>query len=127
ELEPVKSSLCPDRNACPEVEGVGDEVRIREAGAPVVLKKGEENVLVGLIQGGRLSKLRAGRGAATEASPARPGLRFGPEVADGQREAASTAPGRLDGRERSLGSVFERRRGVVVEIGGGHRRVRSCG
>ena len=66
ELEPVKSSLCPDRNACPEVEGVGDEVRIREAGAPVVLKKGEENVLVDLIQGGRLSKLRAGRGRRDE-------------------------------------------------------------
>jgi len=42
---------------CPEVEMVGDEVRIGEAGNLAVLKKDEWNILVDLIQTGQLSKL----------------------------------------------------------------------
>jgi len=42
---------------CPEVEVVGDEVRIGEAGNLAVLKKDEWNVLVDLIQTGQLSKV----------------------------------------------------------------------
>jgi hypothetical protein len=46
-----------DPNLCPEVEIVGDEFRIGEAGKLAVLKKDEWNVLVDLIQSGQLSKL----------------------------------------------------------------------
>ena len=56
-MEPVKMSLCPACGACPEVEVLGDEVRIGEAGNLVVLKRGEWNVLVDLIQCGQLPKL----------------------------------------------------------------------
>jgi len=44
-------------NNCPEVEVVGDEVRIGEAGNLTVLKKDEWNVLVELIQSGQLAKM----------------------------------------------------------------------
>jgi len=44
-------------NNCPEVEVVGDEVRIGEAGNLAVLKKDEWNVLVELIQAGQLAKI----------------------------------------------------------------------
>jgi len=44
-------------NNCPEVEIVGDEVRIGEAGNLTVLKKDEWNVLVELIQSGQLAKM----------------------------------------------------------------------
>jgi len=44
-------------NNCPEVEVVGDEVRIGEAGNLTVLKKDEWNVLVELIQSGQLAKI----------------------------------------------------------------------
>lgn len=50
-------SLCPACTACPEVEIVGDEVRIGEVGNLAVLKKDEWNVLVDLIQTGQLSSL----------------------------------------------------------------------
>jgi hypothetical protein len=50
-------SLCPGCSACPEVEVAGDEVRIGEAGNLAVLKKDEWNILVELIQSGRLAKL----------------------------------------------------------------------
>ena len=53
----VKMSLCPACSACPEVEIAGDEVRIGEAGNIAVLKKDEWNVLVGLIESGRLTRL----------------------------------------------------------------------
>ncbi len=53
----MKMSLCPMCNNCPEVEVVGDEVRIGEAGNLAVLKKDEWNVLVDLIQTGQLSKM----------------------------------------------------------------------
>lgn len=56
-MEPVKMSLCPACGACPEVEVLGDEVRIGEAGNLAVLKKAEWNVLVDLIQTARLSKI----------------------------------------------------------------------
>ena len=56
-MEHVTMSLCPACTACPEVEVLGDEVRIGEAGNLAVLKKDEWNVLVDLIQSGQLSKL----------------------------------------------------------------------
>jgi hypothetical protein len=56
-MESLKMSLCPACTACPEVEVQGDEVRIGEAANLAVLKKDEWNVLVDLIQAGRLTKL----------------------------------------------------------------------
>ena len=53
----MKMSLCQMCNNCPEVEIVGDEVRIGEAGNLTVLKKDEWNVLVELIQSGQLAKM----------------------------------------------------------------------
>lgn len=53
----LKLSLCPACTACPEVEIAGDEVRIGEVGNLAVLKKDEWNVLVDLIQSGRLAKV----------------------------------------------------------------------
>ena len=53
----VKMSLCPACTACPEVEIVGDEVWIGEAGNLAVLKKDEWNVLVDLIRTGQLAAL----------------------------------------------------------------------
>jgi hypothetical protein len=55
-MEHMKMSLCPACTACPEVEITGDEVRIGEAGHLAVLQKDEWNVLVDLIQSGRLTK-----------------------------------------------------------------------
>lgn len=56
-METTKMSLCPNCIACPEIEVLGDEVRIGEAGNLAVLKKDEWNVLVDLIQSGRLTKV----------------------------------------------------------------------
>ncbi len=56
-MEKTTMSLCPACTTCPEVEVLGDEVRIGEAGNLAVLKKDEWNVLVDLIQSGQLSKL----------------------------------------------------------------------
>jgi len=56
-METLKMSLCPACSACPEVEILGDEVRIGEAGNLAVLRKDEWNVLVDLIQSGQLSKI----------------------------------------------------------------------
>jgi hypothetical protein len=56
-MENLKISLCPACSACPEVEIMGDEVRIGETGNLAVLKKNEWNVLVDLIQSGQLTKL----------------------------------------------------------------------
>ncbi len=56
-MESMKMSLCPACSACPEVEIVGDEVRIGEAGNLAVLRKDEWNVLVELIHAGRLTRL----------------------------------------------------------------------
>ena len=56
-MESLKMSLCPACSACPEVEIAGDEVRIGEAGNLAVLKKDEWNVLVELIESGRLTKV----------------------------------------------------------------------
>ena len=56
-MEHTKVSLCPACGACPEVEVLGDEVRIGEAGNLAVLKKEEWNVLVELIRSGQLSRL----------------------------------------------------------------------
>jgi hypothetical protein len=56
-MENLKISLCPACSACPEVEIMGDEVRIGETGNLAVLKKNEWNVLVDLIQSGQLTKV----------------------------------------------------------------------
>lgn len=57
-MEKQKVLLCPAGcGACPEVDIVGDEVRIGEAGNLAVLKKDEWNILVDLIQSGQLSKV----------------------------------------------------------------------
>jgi hypothetical protein len=56
-MNTIKMSLCPACTACPEVEIVGGEVRIGEAGNLAVLKKDEWNVLVELIQSGQLSRV----------------------------------------------------------------------
>ena len=56
-MDSLKVSLCPACTACPEVEIVGDEVRIGETGNLALLKRDEWNVLVDLIQSGQLSKL----------------------------------------------------------------------
>jgi hypothetical protein len=50
-------SLCPMCDQCPEVEVVGDEVRIGEEGNLAVLKKDEWNILVDLIKSGQLTSL----------------------------------------------------------------------
>ena len=56
-MERVKMSLCPACDACPGVEVAGDAVRIGETGNEVVLTKDEWNVLVAMIQSGRLARL----------------------------------------------------------------------
>jgi hypothetical protein len=56
-MENVRLSLCPMCDHCPEIEIVGGEVRIGEAGNLVVLKKDEWNVLVYLVQSGQLAQL----------------------------------------------------------------------
>jgi hypothetical protein len=54
----MKITLCPlVCGACPDVEIVGDEVRIGEDGNLAILKKDEWNELVDLIQSGKLSKV----------------------------------------------------------------------
>jgi hypothetical protein len=50
-------SLCPSCDHCPEVVIDGDHVRIGEAPNTTVLKKEEWNILVDLIQSGRLGRL----------------------------------------------------------------------
>lgn len=57
-MESHKMSLCPAGcGACPDVEIVGEEVRIGELGNLVVLKKDEWNLLVDLIGAGQLGKI----------------------------------------------------------------------
>jgi len=56
-MERITVSLCPACGHCPEVDVRSDEVRIGEAGNLAVLTKDEWNVLVELIQTGRLTRL----------------------------------------------------------------------
>lgn len=57
-MENFKVTLCPAGcGQCPDVEIVGDEVRIGEAGNLALLKKDEWNLLVDLIQSGELTKI----------------------------------------------------------------------
>ena len=56
-MKSLKMSLCPACTACPEVEIVGDEVRIGEVGNLAVLKRDEWNVLVELIASGQLTRV----------------------------------------------------------------------
>lgn len=56
-METTKVSLCPACTACPEVEMAGDKVRIGETGNLAILNKEEWNVLVELIQSGRLGRI----------------------------------------------------------------------
>jgi hypothetical protein len=50
-------SLCPFCDHCPEVVIDGDQVRIGEASNTTVLNREEWNILVDLIQSGRLGRL----------------------------------------------------------------------
>jgi hypothetical protein len=50
-------SLCPSCDHCPEVVIEGDWVRIGEDSNTTILKKEEWNVLVELIESGRLGRL----------------------------------------------------------------------
>ena len=52
-----KHSLCPECTACPEVVIDDNQVRIGEDANVAILKREEWNVLVDLIQSGRLSKI----------------------------------------------------------------------
>jgi hypothetical protein len=57
-LDNRKVLLCPAGcGECPEVEFTGDQVRIGEAGNLAVLTNAEWNVLVDLIQSGKLSRV----------------------------------------------------------------------
>jgi hypothetical protein len=56
-MKTVKMSLCPACTACPEVEIIGDEVRIGEDNNLAILKRDEWNVLVDLVLSGQLSKI----------------------------------------------------------------------
>ncbi len=57
-MENLKMSLCPAGcGACPDVDIVGEEVRIGELGNLAVLKKDEWNLLVDLIESGQLKKI----------------------------------------------------------------------
>jgi hypothetical protein len=57
-MDNMKVTLCPAGcGECPDVEIIGDEVRVGETGNLAVLEKDEWNVLVDLIQSGRLTKL----------------------------------------------------------------------
>ena len=56
-MDAMKMSLCPSCTFCPEVEIVGDEVKIGEAGNLAVLKKDEWNVLVDRIRSGQLGRI----------------------------------------------------------------------
>lgn len=57
-MENLKMTLCPAGcGACPDVEIVGDEVRIGENGNLAVLKKAEWNLLVDLIESRQLTKI----------------------------------------------------------------------
>jgi hypothetical protein len=56
-MEKHAVSLCPSCDHCPEVVIEGDRVRIGEDANTAVLRKEEWNVLVDLIQAGRLGRL----------------------------------------------------------------------
>jgi len=57
-MDSLKITLCPAGcGQCPDVEIVGDEVRIGETGNLVMLKKDEWNLLVDLILSGQLPKV----------------------------------------------------------------------
>lgn len=56
-MERATFSLCPGCTSCPEVEIAGDQARIGEAGNLAVLNKDEWNVLIDLIQSGRLTRI----------------------------------------------------------------------
>ena len=50
-------SLCPNCSHCPEVVIEGDTISIGEARNLTVLKKDEWNILVDLIQSGRIGRV----------------------------------------------------------------------
>jgi len=57
-MENYKVTLCPAGcGMCPDVEIVGEEVRIGEAGTLAVLKKDEWNLLVDMVRSGQLTKI----------------------------------------------------------------------
>jgi len=56
-MERIAATLCPNCTLCPEVVIEGQTIRIGEGANTVVLQKAEWNVLVGLIQSGRLGRV----------------------------------------------------------------------
>ena len=56
-MEKVVMSLCTECEHCPEVVIDGDTISIGEAPNLTVLKKGEWNVLVDLIQSGQIGRV----------------------------------------------------------------------
>ena len=56
-MEKLVMSLCPSCSHCPEVAIEGGTVSIGEAPNITVLKKDEWNVLVDLVQSGKIGKL----------------------------------------------------------------------
>ena len=56
-MEVTRMSLCPSCDQCPEVEIAGDTVKIGETGNLAVLRRDEWNVLVDLVQSGKLTTL----------------------------------------------------------------------
>jgi hypothetical protein len=57
-MDSFKITLCPAGcGQCPDVEIVGEEVRIGETGNLVALKKDEWNLLVDLVLSGQLPKV----------------------------------------------------------------------
>ncbi len=72
-MENVKILLCPAGcGECPEVEIADDEVRIGETGNLAVLKRDEWNILVDLIQSGKLTKSERPAGQSAVSSVLRP-------------------------------------------------------
>jgi hypothetical protein len=56
-MEPIKFSLCPDCDHCPEVAIEADGVKIGEAENMVRLRHTEWNQLVALIRKGQLGTI----------------------------------------------------------------------
>jgi len=89
----------PGLRPCPEIDVCGDDVRTR------ALERRGWNILVDLIEGGRLSKRRPtqGRQEGRESGA----LEIAGLVLSSRTEPAGTAAGYLDWPERPVGGVFE--------------------
>ena len=56
-MEPIRFSLCPECEHCPEIEITGEGVRIGEDENTVRLSHAEWNQLVRLVKGGDLQEV----------------------------------------------------------------------